>query len=144
MGGFLGPIEATMVEDHARADALLRRALAVRPVDEVAFAAFRRELLRHMALEEDVLVRYAEARADFPLGDRIRADHDEIRKLVAGRACVDKIARLVELLGRHNAIEEGPDGLYVTCDAIAGADADALVTRLKRYAPPKPRAGIAR
>jgi hypothetical protein len=147
MSGNLGPIEASMVEDHAHADALLGRALGVRPVDEVAFAAFRRHLLRHMALEEDVLLRYAEARSEYALGERIRHDHGEIRRLLAGPAHVDKIASLVELLGRHNGIEEGPEGLYATCDAIAGADAESLVVRLKRYARStslKPRAGIAR
>lgn len=143
MTGILGPIEATMVEDHAAVDALLRRALA-HAVDEVAFAAFRRLLLRHMALEEDVLLRYVEARSDFALGDRIRSEHAEIRALLSGPARLEKIAQLVELLGRHNTVEEGPDGLYATCDAVAGADADAVALRLKRYAPPKPRAGIAR
>ena len=40
------------------------------------------------------------------------------------------IARVHKLLMLHDSIEEGPGGLYVTCEKIAGAQADELCERL--------------
>jgi hypothetical protein len=35
------------------------------------------------------------------------------------------------VLGRHNPHEEGPEGLYATCDRLAGDDAGHVVARLR-------------
>jgi hypothetical protein len=43
------------------------------------------------------------------------------------------------VLARHNPLEEGADGLYAACDAFAGADANAIVERL-RAQPEAPQA----
>jgi hypothetical protein len=38
---------------------------------------------------------------------------------------------LCELLGRHNALEEGPGALYACCDALARNEAPDIVERLR-------------
>ena len=51
-----GPVTAFLARDHARLDALLRRA-AANPalLDRSAYEEFRARLLRHIAMEEKVL-----------------------------------------------------------------------------------------
>ncbi len=34
------------------------------------------------------------------------------------------------ILATHNALEEGAGGVYAVCEALAGAEADALLARL--------------
>ena len=36
----------------------------------------------------------------------------------------------------HNALEEQEGGLYQECEQLAGAEAEAILDRLKRVAPP--------
>jgi hypothetical protein len=40
------------------------------------------------------------------------------------------IAALRAILGTHNALEEGPDGLYECCERLVGAEAEALLAQL--------------
>jgi len=124
----IGPIEKFMTEDHARLDALLRASSG----DDDHYRAFRGGLLRHIGMEEKVLLPFARERRGAPLAiaARLRADHSRIARLLVQsptRALVDELCGVLE---GHNAIEEGPDGLYATCDELAGDDADAIVLRL--------------
>lgn len=131
----IGPIERFMTEDHARLDALLE--VARRPdgdVDRAAFAAFREGLLRHIAMEEKVLLPLARALREgepLPLARALRRDHGEIAALLVPSPTAAGCDRLVTALARHNPLEEGPGGLYAACDALAGDEADAVVTRLR-------------
>ena len=50
-----------------------------------------------------------------------------------------QIAEAIErILAPHDALEEGPSGVYAQCDALAGEEAAALVERL-RAAPAIPQ-----
>jgi hypothetical protein len=125
----IGPIEAFMTEDHARLDALLREAAG----DDDAYRAFRGGLLRHIAMEEKVLLPFARAQRGTPLviAAQLRADHSRIARLLVQsptRALIDELCKVLEI---HNGIEEGPEGLYATCDALAGDDASAIVEKLR-------------
>ena len=130
----VGPIERFMVEEHVRIDGLLEAATRVEPIDELAYARFRHELLRHIAMEEKVLLPFARDRqggVPLPIAAALRADHGVIAKLLVRsptRAIVDA---LLEALARHNPLEEGEEGLYAVCDALAGDDAAAVVARLR-------------
>ncbi|MEJ7754713.1 MAG: hemerythrin domain-containing protein [Candidatus Limnocylindrales bacterium] len=131
----LGPIEQFMVEDHARLDDLLRAATTGPAIDEEAFARFRHDLLRHIGMEEKVLLPYARSRrggAPLPVAAALRADHGAIAKLLVRSPTAQSIDALRCILGRHNALEEGPDGLYAACDALAGDQAPAVVGRLRQ------------
>jgi len=52
IGPAIGVIERFMVEDHARLDQLLESATQTQPIDEMLYARFRHDLLRHIAMEE--------------------------------------------------------------------------------------------
>jgi hypothetical protein len=139
--GTLGPISRFLIADHARLDALLRRAF-VTPgrIDHDAYAAFRKGLLRHIGMEEKILLPAAQrARGGEPLpfATRLRLDHGALAALLvpSPTAAIGNAIRTI--LERHNALEEGPEGVYEACEQLAGAEADAVLAAL-RAAPEVP------
>lgn len=131
----IGPIERFMVADHVRIDRDLRAALRDDgSIDEVSYARFRHDLLRHIGMEEKVLLRYARDKRSgepLPIAAQLHADHGEIAKLLVPSPSPTVIAQLCELLDRHNPLEEGPGALYASCDALAGEEAEDVVARLQ-------------
>ncbi len=138
----VGPIESFMTEDHVELDRLLRAAQSSTSnptsssgdaIDDVAYRRFRGGLLRHIAMEEKVLLPYARDKHGAPLAvaAQLRDDHSAIAKLLVRSPTPEIIAALQEILGHHNEIEEGPSGLYATCDALAGDEAAKLAERLR-------------
>jgi hemerythrin-like domain-containing protein len=81
-GGLLrmiGPIETFMTEDHTALDALLRRADHENGnVDREAYAEFRERLLRHIAMEEKILLPLARLKRG---GETQRAGRRQSRAL---------------------------------------------------------------
>jgi len=131
----LGEIERFMVEDHERLDRLL--AASERPdgsVDLPTYARFRHDLLRHIGMEEKVLLPFARARrggSPLDLAAQLRRDHAEIARILVGSPSASRVAALRKILGRHNALEEGNDGLYAICDALAAGEGPSVVARLR-------------
>jgi hypothetical protein len=134
-------ISRFLTEDHDRLDSLLRRALA-RPgeVDREPFDAFRVGLLRHIGIEEKILLPAArEARGGdpLPLARRLRIDHGAITSLLVPTPTPAIAAELRSILEPHNVVEEEPGGLYETCDTLLAGRAAELVSRMKAYPPVK-------
>ncbi|HEX8793875.1 MAG TPA: hemerythrin domain-containing protein [Polyangiaceae bacterium] len=129
------PIETLLTSDHARLDALLAKAEpGGGTIDTAAYAEFRQGLLRHIAMEEKILLPYARARRGgepLPVAATLRKDHGELAALLVPSPTPEICARLRAILARHNPLEEGPDGVYATCDALAGAEAQQVVKRLE-------------
>jgi len=120
-----------MSRDHVRLDALLASAEGD---DDDSYRAFRAGLLRHIAMEEKVLLPFARAARDgMPLvvAARLRADHSRIARLLVPTPTPALLDELRGVLEEHNAIEEGPLGLYATCDMLAGSRAKAIVEKLE-------------
>jgi hypothetical protein len=138
-----GPIERFLSEDHARLDRLLAASEAVSgTIDAATYAEFRHDLLRHIAMEEKVLLRLARAKRGgeaLPIATHLHADHGEIAKLLVPSPTPSLVAALRELLARHNPLEEGPAGLYASCDELAGDEASAWVAQLRE----QPRVPVA-
>lgn len=130
-----GPIERFMSEDHARLDRLLVASEAVSgTIETAAYAVFRHDLLRHIAMEEKVLLRFARAKRGgdaLPIATRLRADHGEIAKLLVPSPTPQIVLALRELLARHNSLEEGAGGLYAICDELAVDEWAALLVQLR-------------
>jgi hypothetical protein len=135
------PISRFLADDHVRLDTLLRRATAdPAAIDRDAYHEFRAGLLRHIAMEEKVLLPEAQrlrGGEPLPVAARLRLDHGAIAALLVPTPTPVIIAALRVILAAHNPVEEGPDGLYATCDRLAGPGAAALVERL-RATPPVP------
>src|SRR5262245_13655717 len=119
----MGPIHDFLAADHERLSALL---------DAGAWEEFRAGLLRHIAIEEKVLL--AEAKrlrggAALPAAAQLRLDHAAIASMLAVRPAAWVLAELRALLEVHNVVEEGADGVYAQCERLAGEDLAALRAR---------------
>ena len=134
-----GPIYRFLADDHARLDALLRRATAVPDhIDAESYSAFRAGLLKHISMEEKILLpEVTRLRGGEPLaiGEKLRLDHGAIAALLVSAPSAGIVATLRAILSEHNKIEENPGGLYETCDNLGAAQADTIVAKL-RQAPP--------
>jgi hypothetical protein len=121
--------------DHARLDVLLRRIMASpHAIDIDAYESFRAGLLRHIAMEEKVLLPEARRLRDgepLQVGAQLRADHAALASLLVPTPTHELIGTIQRVLAEHNALEEGPGGLYDVCERLAGAEVDGLVTRLR-------------
>jgi hypothetical protein len=130
-----GPIYRFLAEDHARLDDLLERATADPTQIEMRhYDAFRRGLLKHIGMEEKILLPAArQARGGEPLeiAAKLRLDHGAIAALMVPTPTRVIIRVLRTILAAHNEIEEGPNGLYATCEQILGAEAPSVLARLE-------------
>lgn len=136
-----GPIHRMMAADRARLDKLLQRAAAdPERIDAAPYDAFRRGLLKHIAMEEKILLPAAQRlnnNEPLPIAARLRLDHGAIAALLVPSPTPQIISALKTILAAHNALEEGSEGMYETCDSLAGGQAEELVAQL-RSAPEVP------
>jgi hypothetical protein len=130
-------VTAYLTADHERLHALLERAGAGEMIDREAFALFRAGLLRHIAIEEKVLMPAARnARAGEPLSraHELKIDHAAISSLLVPTPDVALCAELVSILTPHGAKEEGPDGVYAECERLLSAsESDELAARAAAF-----------
>lgn len=137
--GAVGPIEVFLTADHVRIDQLLREAERDDgTIDQDVYARFRAELLRHIAMEEKVLLPFAKAKRGgvaLELAKPLRDDHGKIARLLVPSPTPSLLQELRALLIAHNPLEEGPDALYALCDELAGDDPDAVMDKLVAYPP---------
>lgn len=125
-----------LCRDHSRLDDLLRRARAFPGVvDLPTFELFRGGLLRHIGMEEKILLpeaRRLRGGEPLALAKPLRADHAALAALLVPTPTPAIVATIREVLEEHNPLEEGPGGIYEICETLAGPDVDALVARLER------------
>ncbi len=117
--------------DHERLEGLLARAVA-RPeaIDLQAYDAFRRGLLRHIGLEEKILLpaaRRCRGGEPLPAAARLRLDHGALAALLVPTPTPGIVAAIRSILAGHNEIEEAPGGVYDVCEQlVAGGGAELL------------------
>src|SRR6185312_13150163 len=128
--------------DHARLDGLLRAAAVGGHIDPVVYEEFRAGLLRHIGLEEKILLPTARRlRGGEPLeiARQLRLDHAALAALLVPTPTAAILSTLTSLLAAHNALEEGPHEMYAACEELAGVASSELLARM-RAAPPVPTA----
>jgi hypothetical protein len=114
-----------MQEDHERLEWLRHRG---------DYWEFRGGLLRHIGLEEKILLPYARrgrGGEPLPLAGRLREDHGLLATLLVPPPSGQIEEAIDRVLVPHNALEEGPEGVYAQFDALAGNDAATLAARLR-------------
>jgi len=128
-----GPISSFLGEDHRRIDGLLRASIVGDPIDASAFEAFRGALLRHIGMEEKILLPAARRlRGEpLPIARQLKADHAALAALLVPTPTRAIIDQLRSVLDAHNVLEEEAGGLYETCDGLAADEAVDLVARLQ-------------
>lgn len=130
-----GRLHEFLARDHARLDALLRRAFAgPEGIDYSAYAEFRGGLLRHIAMEEKILLPAAQkARGGepLPIAAKLRLDHGALAALLVPTPTASIGKAIQAILHAHNEVEEGQGGLYEACEGLPGFDTEELLGRLK-------------
>lgn len=124
-------------QDHVRLHHLLERAAKSAPFDAAAFAELRRGLLRHIGIEEKLLLPAARrARGGAPI-DRawdLRVDHAAITSLFVPTPDRELCGELMSILSPHDAKEEGPSGVYAECEALLSEEESAsLAARAEAF-----------
>jgi hypothetical protein len=120
-----GPIESYLEEDHARLDQLRRSGAAWE---------FRGGLLRHIGIEERILLPGARKRRGgepLRLAARLREEHSALATLLVPAPSKEIDDAIDVILRPHNALEEGPGGVYAECDELLGAEAEEIAARLR-------------
>jgi hypothetical protein len=135
-----GPIGELLQRDHVRLAALLDEAARGATIDLELFHAFRAGLLRHIGMEEKILmpfVRQLRGGESLPAARQMRLDHAAIASLLVPTPTHAIVTRLRALLAEHNELEEGEGGIYEQCDRIVVSARDALLDRLRKAPPVK-------
>jgi hypothetical protein len=130
-----GPIFRYLADDHRRLEDALRRATSnSEQINPAAYLEFRGGLLRHISMEEKILLPAARAaRGGQPLeaAPRLRLDHGALAALLVLTPTKPIVATIRTILNFHNSLEEGPQGVYAQCEVMTGFDANGLLARLQ-------------
>lgn len=131
-----GPLARYMLADHVRLDRLLELAVAdPARFDHEAFERFRAGLMRHIGIEEKIMLADARRRRGgepLPIARIVRVEHGALASLLVPTPDHALVAEIRALLERHNPREEGPGGVYETCEALAGDEVGALLYQAQR------------
>ena len=121
-----GPLTRVLMDDHRRLEALFRSAVAdPLQVDPTAYNQFRAGLLRHIGLEEKIVLPALQrlgGGAPFPLAAKLRLDHGALAALLMPTPKPAIVAAIRAILSAHNVLEEGPDGLYEAGDHLGESE----------------------
>lgn len=119
-----GPLAAYLIADHRRLEALLERAIADPTCFEhEAFEQFRAGLMRHIGIEEKILLADARERREgdpLPMARVLRVEHGALASLLVPTPDFELVREIRVLLEQHDPREEGPGGLYEVCEQLAG------------------------
>lgn len=133
----MGGLARYLTDDHRRLEALLDRATAeAERIDAGLFEQFRAGLLRHIAIEEKILLpaaRRARGGTPLPVARQLRLDHGAIAAMLVPTPTPAGVAQLRALLALHDALEEGPQGVYDTCDELLPSESAALLEEIRNF-----------
>ena len=128
-------ITDVLTEDHVRLGKLLDRA---ETGDPAAYDAFRGGLLRHIGIEEKVLLPLLrDANCTHASADQLRRDHAALVAMLVPPPSLALLGRIRTLLALHDPWEELEAGLHRLADR--NLDVPAVVERI-RLAPTPPLA----
>jgi hemerythrin superfamily protein len=124
-----------MSGDHDRLEALLTAALRLDgTIDQDAYSAFRRGLLRHIGNEERIM--FAELRRRSAMSEverQLHRDHAALAALLVPPPSRTEIELIRAILFQHDPLEEEAGGLYERVAHLVGEDLEALVARIQAF-----------
>lgn len=124
-----------MEADHRRLDELLEKSFAdPNRIDHASYDAFRQGLLKHIGLEEKILLPLAQKKLGgrlLPKAAKLRLDHGALASLLVPEPTRQIAHALHIILEAHNPLEEGPAGVYEECRKLAGVEAYDILLQLK-------------
>jgi len=130
-----GSVYRYLAEDHRRLEQLLDRATRdLSRIDAAAFLEFRGGLLRHISMEEKILLPAARAAlggTPLPLAAALRLDHGALAALLVLTPTAIIITAIRTILAAHNPKEEGATGIYSQCENLPGFDSGEILVQLQ-------------
>jgi hypothetical protein len=130
-----GPVYRYLADGHRRLERLLEQATRDKAqIEPRAFLEFRAGLLRHISMEEKILLPAAQtARGGkaLPHAAALRLDHGALASLLVLTPTPSIVAAIRAILKAHNPKEEGADGIYTQCENLQGFDSEQILTRLQ-------------
>ena len=134
-----------LAKDHERLDALLTQACADETrIDGDAYEAFRRGLLKHVGMEELILLPAARrlGGAAVTLAQRARLDHAALTSLLIPTPTAKLMSVLRAVLEPHDRMEEEEGGLYAQCVRALGTEEESVLARLRAASDIPPAAHV--
>lgn len=134
-----GALYQYLADDHERLDSLFQRAIATPgEIDAESYHEFRKGLLRHIAMEEKIVLPaiarwQGGKKAD--IAERLRLDHGALVALLAPPPTPSILLTIRSILEVHNELEEREGGFYELFEGLAGEEAERMLAQLKS-APP--------
>ncbi len=124
--------------DHRELEEALEKAAAGKEIDSEAYDRFRVGILRHIGLEEKVLLPALEPLTKDllkPALEQIRLDHGAITALMVPPPTHGILRAVRSILEKHNILEESKEGLYDVCEQLPFDVVQKIVQQV-RSAPP--------
>ncbi|MBE0644492.1 MAG: hemerythrin domain-containing protein [Bacteroidetes bacterium] len=127
-----------LTSDHRRLETLFAAALETGEVDLARYDAFRIGLLRHIAIEETIVLPLVrEGKGSFFADRQLHLEHGAIAALLVPPPTPDVTRALAALLQKHNLLEETDRTLYDVLDDCSRGTRPDLVDRMREHpAPP--------
>lgn len=130
-GARRGELYRFMKLQHERLDQLLAQA-AERDgaACDAAYEDFRERLLRHIRIEERILLPMAQRNRggeSLAMAPRLRLDHGALAALLMLPPVDDTFLAIRAVLDAHNPLEENEGGVYQQCEALADSEAEVLL-----------------
>ncbi len=124
-----------LADDHDRLDGLLQSA-AGRPseMNMEAYGEFRKGILRHIAIEEKIVLPEIARRQGGKAADvagRLKLDHGAIVALLVPPPSAAIVATLRLILEIHNVLEEEEGGLYELFEGLVRQESAAVLQKLR-------------
>ena len=130
-----GSLYDFFANDHRRLEALLEKAIAgSEGYDMDAYGQFRAGLLRHIKMEENILLPAAQkARGGKPIdiAAKIRLDHGALTALMVPPPSRAIIGALQRILADHDLLEEQPGGMYETLEELTASETQELLAKAR-------------
>lgn len=130
-----GVLTEFLVADHRRLDGLFQAAVAhPGTINDRAYAQFSAGLLRHIGMEEKILLPAAQRQRGvepFPIAAKLSLDHGALASLLMPTPTAAILGAIQNIIVDHNVLEEGADWLYETCDALVGPEAESTLAALR-------------
>ena len=128
-------VSGYLAGDHRRLEQLLDRSTRDSPrVDAAAYLEFRAGLLRHISMEEKILLPAARAALGgkpLQLAAALRLDHGALAALLVLTPSLTIINAIRTILAAHNPKEEGPSGIYAQCEKLPGFNSGEILLRFQ-------------
>ncbi|MDX9758737.1 MAG: hemerythrin domain-containing protein [Bacteroidota bacterium] len=130
-----------LTRDHRRLEALFDASTRDGELDLARYDEFRIGLLRHIGMEETIVLPLLREQNSTFFGERqLRAEHGAIAALLVPPPTPELLCALRTLLKKHNLLEETQRTLYDILDTCCFEQHPTLVERMQQHpAPPLSR-----